>query len=421
MKSIVLSVSLGSLLWAGSWRDDLDAAKGLRQAGEEAAAERYYNQALDEARGLGPAQLNALGLELQDQRRFRNAEWAYRWSLEAWDGLGPQTTRSRSITAANLGALFLVTGRYAEAEPLLSAQLSQAEAAPDGPGAARAASDLARLYQVWGQPEKAESFARRADALFAEHGSPPGERMANRRILASILLDEHRYPEGEELLHRLLPDLPERSQVGVYNDLATTKIQLGHLAEAETFVSQALDLARRLLPGQHPLVAVSLNNLAQIQRFEGRYLDAEKNYRAAIAIWEDAFGKEHPDVGKGLMNLAAFYHERGREEGAEDLYRRAIAIFETAYGKDQPLTLVARNELGDVLRAQRRYSGAERISKETLHPLQRSLGEHNPRVIRALANYARLLEETRHSAEAAAMRRRIQHLAQGFREPSTAP
>ena len=76
---------------------------------------------------------------------------------------------------------------------------------------------------------------------------------------------------------------------------------------------------------RHPVTAGALNNLAQACRFQGKYLEAEKPYREAIAILEDALGAQHPDVARGLTNLAAFYHERGREAGAEDLYLRAAA------------------------------------------------------------------------------------------------
>jgi len=114
------------------------------------------------------------------------------------------------------------------------------------------------------------------------------------------------------------------------------------------------------------------------------------------------------------MNLAAFYHERGREAGAEELYREAAAIFDAAYGRDHLLALEARIELAEVLRSESRFSESERLSRAALDPLARTLGDHDPRVIRALANYARLLEETRRAPQAAAIRGRIEATAEGL-------
>ena len=419
MKAIVLIVSLSGMLGA-SWREDLEQAMKLRDAGEQAAAEHLYDRVLEQAKDLNAAQLNALGMELAHQARERDAERVYRQSLEEWDKLGPQTASSRSITAENLGVLLQMTGRYADAEPLLLGRLRQAEAAGGSasPETARAAALLAVLYQAWGQLAKAESFAAQSDREWSRLDGERENRGANRHIWATVLLDEQRYAEAEELLRESVEDLPERARAGVYNDLATADIRQNRLGEAEVWASQAVALARELFPAGHAMLAISLNNLAQILRFEGRYLEAEKDYREAIGIWQRASGAQNPDAAKGFMNLAALYHERGREAGAEDLYRQAAAIFEASYGKGQLLTLVARNELGEVLRAQHRYSESERLSRETLGPLESSLGEHDSRVIRALTNYARLLEDTRRVREASAVRGRIQTIAAGFRNPN---
>jgi len=201
------------------------------------------------------------------------------------------------------------------------------------------------------------------------------------------------------------------------NNRAVLELRQNHLAEAESLACQALELARRVLPAKHPLAAVTLNNLAQVERFQQRYLEAETHYREAIAIWRESLGGAHPDTAKGLMNLAALYHDRGREGGAEDLYRQAAAIFESAYGKDNPLALVARNELGEVLRAEHRFTESEKLSQATLDPLEHLLGDRDPRVVRALANRARLLQETSRASEAAAVRARIPALAQSFVGP----
>jgi tetratricopeptide (TPR) repeat protein len=317
-----------------------------------------------------------------------------------------------------MGTLFRVEGRYGEAEPLLLDWLRQSEAAtgPDSISVARASSSLAALYHAQGRGVDAEPFALRADGILQRHADEePGEFADNSRILASIWLDQGRYSEGEALLRRLLPNLPDRLAVGAYNDLAAGALRQGRLSEAEPLALQAVEVAHRALPAGHPLLAVTINNLAQIERFQQRYEEAEKHYREAIGLWKQALGSGHPDLAKGLMNLAALYHERGREAGAEDLYRQAAGIFARAYGEGDALTLVARNELGEVLRAERRFSESEKLSRVTLESLEAALGDQDPRVIRALANYAHLLEDTKRTVQAAAIRGRIEGFTEGFR------
>ena len=368
---------------------------------------------------LSAAQLNARGLALFEQHRYGEAEQAYRASLEAWDRLGNRFATSRSVTAANLGTLLWMEGRYSEAEPLLVERMRQAGAESNmSPNAASAATVLAAFYFARGRLDKAEEFATQADTALRALPGQAEERLANRLVLGSVLLSKGRYQEGQALMRGLLADLPPRLAAVANNDLAAAEISQGHPVEGEALATRALDLGRQTFPPDHPMIAVSLNNLAQAQRFQGRYVEAEKNYREAIEIWRRALGPQHPDLAKGLMNLAAFYHERGRESGAEDLYRRAAPIFESAYGKDNPVTLVAWNELGDVLRAEHRFSEAEKLSKATVGPLEAALSATDPRVIRALDNYARLLDDTRRSHEAIAVRGRIQSMGAGFRNPN---
>ena len=54
----------------------------------------------------------------------------------------------------------------------------------------------------------------------------------------------------------------------------------------------------------HPDVARSLNNLAQLYRDQGRYADAEPLYKRALAIYEKSLGPDHRDVATALSNLA---------------------------------------------------------------------------------------------------------------------
>jgi len=330
--------------------------------------------------------------QLYDQARYTEAEPLCRQAIEAWSSLGPEAAQDRAIDRRNLGALLRATGRYHEAEPLLTESLRELEAGgANVMEVERALFNLASLYRSEGDLTKAESFGMRAAGLIDKRSdiSAP-ERQGPQLILASIYLEQRRFGEAERILNTALECADGAIAVAAYNGLAMAAIGRSDFAQAEAFARKALYFADRALPAGHPGTAAAWNNLAQACRFQGKYLEAEKAYRLAIGMWEDTLRPSHPHLAQGLMNLGAFYHERGREAGAEALYSRAAGILEQAFGKDDPWTLAARNELAEILRAERRYTESERLGRSTLAGLKKALRTDDPRLLRAQANYARL-------------------------------
>ncbi len=63
-------------------------------------------------------------------------------------------------------------------------------------------------------------------------------------------------------------------------------------------------------------------------RAQGRYADAEPLYKRSMAIMEKAHGPEHPHVATSLNNLAELYRAQGQIGQAEALQKRALAIGE---------------------------------------------------------------------------------------------
>ena len=53
-------------------------------------------------------------------------------------------------------------------------------------------------------------------------------------------------------------------------------------------------------------------------------------YKRALAIREQTRGKDHPEVAVTLNNLGELYRMNGRYAEAEQFYKRALAIVETA-------------------------------------------------------------------------------------------
>lgn len=372
---------------------------------------------------LNPREVNAQALERFLAGRYREAEPLYRASLAGWERMGAVAERDRIVTAVNLGTLLRAEGRFAEAESVLLDCIRRAEALePTGSGKsslewAHAASGLGALYLALQQLGKAEAFAFQARTIFNQRlDAGDRERVTNSALLGTIYLEQARYEEAEVLLRATLGHADTRLTAVTYNQLAVMALRRSRLEEAESLALEASEMNRLEAAPSGRMAAAIAGNLAKIRLLQKRYVEAEQNYRDAIAIFEAALGKEHPETAKACLNLAAFYQIRRRDRGAELLYRRAIGILDPLYGKDHPLVLVARNELAEVFRAEGRYTESERLGGASLAVLEDKFGPRDPRVLRALANQEHLLASTKRNHEAAALRARIQEISRGLEQ-----
>ncbi|MGB5633548.1 MAG: tetratricopeptide repeat protein [Waterburya sp.] len=84
------------------------------------------------------------------------------------------------------------------------------------------------------------------------------------------------------------------------NQQAIQLYKKGRYGEAEPLYTEALAMYKRLFPDDHPDVATSLNNLAELYRAQGRYGEAEPLYTEALAMKKRLFPDDHPDVATSL-------------------------------------------------------------------------------------------------------------------------
>ena len=110
------------------------------------------------------------------------------------------------------------------------------------------------------------------------------------------------------------------------NAEAISLYKQGRYDQAAVAEKKALQVAEQNLGPDHPDVATSLNNLAELYREQGQYAQAEPLFKRSLAILEKALGPDHPDVATTLNNLAALYKKTGREKEAKALEDRARVI-----------------------------------------------------------------------------------------------
>jgi tetratricopeptide (TPR) repeat protein len=82
--------------------------------------------------------------------------------------------------------------------------------------------------------------------------------------------------------------------VGLLTTLVSALRDMGDLSAARMLFEQALEIDRRALGPEHPTVAITLSNLANVMARSGAMDEALPIYRKAYSTLVTAYGPEHP-------------------------------------------------------------------------------------------------------------------------------
>ena len=127
----------------------------------------------------------------------------------------------------------------------------------------------------------------------------------------------------------LLFTLPVHAQETLWKELNSKVIksyQGDQYPEAISTGNEALKVAEKTFGPEHPDVALTLNNLAQLYSDQERYDDAESLYKRVLTILEKALGPDHQNVAYVLEEQASLCLKTGRKDEAEKLSERAEQI-----------------------------------------------------------------------------------------------
>ena len=337
--------------------------------------------ALAQVLSLEAVLLDRLGRHAESEPLHRRALKLREESLHPED---PRLAESLN----NLAVAVDLLGRHREAEALHKKALAIREKAfgPFHPGVAQSLNNLAKVQLALGRPADAGPLLRRAISILS---SGRGERLTRSQLDLADFSGTEREPD-EGIAHvgkvgaampgpapvvrprpamRSAPAAPDSATADGMDrapaepadaalheaDLAVTLLNLGMMAqtaytgpkqeEAGLLYRRAIAIQEKVVGPEHPDLATSLNNLAELGLIQWRYREAEALHKRALAIREKALGPDHPLTAASLTNLARLYSLTRRPEIAAPLLVRAVAITEKALGPDHPDTALAVRSL----------------------------------------------------------------------------
>lgn len=229
----------------------------------------------------------------------------------------------RYLTGGHLGAALSVHAHAADA----------ALAAGDGPGRARALTDLAVTNLAIGDRPAAGGLLREALRLHRQAGDPVGQARAltNLGVLETeagryrVAMDG--YEEATALFRRAGDPTGEAHVLG---NLGELEARLGRGAAADRHYGRALALFREA--GDHTGEAWVLSLLGHALVHRGAHGPAEEHLRQALLLYQRLADR----LGTAWVtdSLGALHHRLGRPAEAMEHHRRALDVFRETGDRD---------------------------------------------------------------------------------------
>ncbi len=242
-------------------------------------------------------------------------------------------------------------------------------------------------------------------------------RAQGRQITALELLDQGARDIDESLADQTLVRADLLAAIGLSYKNLSEYHRAGELLERSLAIKTAagLESTRDF--------ALTVYELANLRRFEGRFEDSERQFKRALAIQQRIFDGPHKDTAATLTHLAVLYYEMQRLEDSLKLQRQALEMTRAVLGPSHNETADRMNNLALVLQELDRYQEAERYLREALGIRLDALGPRHPATLVAQYNLGLLLRSTGRYRQAEALFRELLPLrraVQGATHPSVA-
>jgi len=274
------------------------------------------------------------------------------------------------------GSLAFSHGDYEDAELLLTAAFTEADAAGHDAVAAAAGSTLVRVVgDALARPDDALSWARHTEGVL-ERLHSDGVAVADKRAelhygIALTHMRAGQHADASLELDRAQSMLDDSSgqlvRLAILNGRAMHHYRRGRFAAAKADYTQAVAGYEDVYGAVHPVLGIVRGGLATALSELGELDVSVQEYERALAVTQAVFSEGHPRVGRLLVNIGTVLERQGKVDEATRALRQGHAILEAAHGPDDPTLSYAIGALAgldrDAGRTKQARLGYERASR----------------------------------------------------------
>ncbi len=293
-------------------------------------------------------------------------------------------------------------GRYAQAEDAVEAAKQTSMGADYEPLFADVTYLEGRVLEELGRYEAAEAKLGEAMRLASQWKLHRVMQEATTQWMFVVGVQQQRMDDALRLrpiAEGLSQDDP-LAEAGFRDVLASLLDAQGRYDEAEAEFRTVLTLVVGALGPDHLEVAGCRSSLAAALDRQGRYDEAEAEYRTALALRVAALSPDHPEVANLRNDLGVVLDNQGKHADAEAEYRAALAVRQAALPPDHPHIAMSRNNIGGVLSKQGKKAEAEVEYRAALALRVGVLGSEHPHVGESHSNIGTILLDQGRYADA---------------------
>ncbi len=295
-----------------------------------------------------------------------------------------------------LGSIYQKLGKLDRADTLLSSALER-RTSLFGKDSAEVAASMVSLGLLRMEQEKlpeAERLVREGLEMTRRHAARNDPSIAKATTALGRVLEERgQYDQAVPVLEEAvrlssLQSAANPELASSLNELASVHFYAGRYPKADALFRRVLEMHRQLYGDRHPLVADDLINIGAVQQDLGYLAEAEKVDRQALEINTAYYGAEHPQLAHNLIVLGRVLQYEKRFDEAEAMLQKALPIEEKAYGPVSRQVASALNELGNVAVGRGQYTEAESRFRRMVETYGAVYNNHHYLIGIALSNLA---------------------------------
>lgn len=343
---------------------------------EPSEAEKKWAQTLKE------------GVDALDTNRYWIAEPTLKQAAVEAGSFGAEDLRlAKSI--GELGRLYTVRGRFADAEPLLEEELyiKQQKLEEEGDQLIPAMGSLIKFYLNYGTSSKAaaltEEMLKIVEGKLREPQNKPKSKVTKEN--GQIVLEGWLGVASAKARDPFIEWAITCDSVGnVY--LAQKNFEM-----AERLFRDALEVKETVLGKNHLSLANSYDSLGGLALAKNSFLTAESHLRDAYEMSAKILPKSNPVVYARLDKLAKCLVQEGKRQEAEQLYLSAQSFWNDADPPKSGESIRACYALGNLYCEDKNYAAAEPLLKKAMHKAEEFYGDASESMVPYIQRYAYVL------------------------------